>query len=138
MSVVFPKSTASRARRSASSSSPPRVRTVARTCRTIICVATSSLAPSSAALLTAWSAASRSPRSQYNCDLGDLDAALQAVSRAAELGASDDVATQMIVRQVRATVLTRGGELDEAERLAREAVDFGNTTDMLFAQGEAY
>ena len=29
-------------------------------------------------------------------------------------------------------------ELDEAERLAREAVDFGNTTNMLFAQGEAY
>ncbi len=75
---------------------------------------------------------------QLYSDLGDLDAALEAVNRAAELGASDDVATQMIVRQVRATVLARRGELDEAERLAREAVDFGNTTNMLFARGEAY
>jgi Flp pilus assembly protein TadD len=60
------------------------------------------------------------------------------VSRATELGASDDVATQTIVRQVRATVLAQRGELAEAERLAREAVDLMNTTDMLFARGEAY
>jgi class 3 adenylate cyclase/tetratricopeptide (TPR) repeat protein len=75
---------------------------------------------------------------QLCCDLGDLDAALELVSRATELGASDDVATQTIVRQVRATVLAQRGELAEAERLAREAVDLMNTTDMLFARGEAY
>jgi tetratricopeptide (TPR) repeat protein len=75
---------------------------------------------------------------QLQSDLGDLDTALELVSRATELGASDDVATQMIVRQVRAVVLARQGEPGEAERLAREAVDLANTTNMLFAQGEAY
>jgi tetratricopeptide (TPR) repeat protein len=58
--------------------------------------------------------------------------------RAAELGASDDVWTQMLWRQVRAKVWARRGEQAEAERLAREAVALCETTDMLDAQGEAY
>ena len=58
--------------------------------------------------------------------------------RAAELGASDDAATQMLWRQVRAKVLARRGEHAEAERLAREAVAIGEETDMLDAQGDTY
>jgi tetratricopeptide (TPR) repeat protein len=58
--------------------------------------------------------------------------------RAAELGASDDVFTQMLWRQVRAKVLARRSEHAEAERLAREAVALGEKTDMIDAQGDAY
>jgi len=58
--------------------------------------------------------------------------------RAAELGASDDRATQMLWRQARAKVLARRGEAEEAERLAREAVAVGDETDMLDAQGDTY
>jgi uncharacterized protein YidB (DUF937 family) len=57
--------------------------------------------------------------------------------RAAELGASDDAITQMLWRQVRAKVLARRSETEEAERLAREAVAIGDETDMLSCQGDA-
>ena len=59
-------------------------------------------------------------------------------SRAAELGASDDAITQMLWRQVRAKVLARRGESDEAERLAREAVGVAEATDFLDPQGDVY
>jgi hypothetical protein len=39
-------------------------------------------------------------------------------SISAELGASDDIITQMLWRQVRATVLARRGEFERAEQLA--------------------
>jgi tetratricopeptide (TPR) repeat protein len=58
--------------------------------------------------------------------------------RAAELGASDDSATQMLWRQVRAKVFARRGEHAEAERLAREAVAIGEETDTIDAQGDTY
>jgi tetratricopeptide (TPR) repeat protein len=58
--------------------------------------------------------------------------------RAAELGASDDMITQMLWRQVRAKVLARRSQQTEAEPLAREAVAIGEKTDMLDAQGDAY
>ena len=58
--------------------------------------------------------------------------------RSADLGASDDVFTQMLWRQVRAKVLAHRGECDEAERLAREAAAIGEATDMLDAQGDVY
>ena len=57
--------------------------------------------------------------------------------QAAELGASEDAFTQMLWRQVRAKVLARGGEHAEAERIAREAVAIGQTTDDLDGQGDA-
>jgi class 3 adenylate cyclase/tetratricopeptide (TPR) repeat protein len=69
--------------------------------------------------------------------LDRLDEADALAVRAAKLGASDDVATQMLWRQVRAKVLARRGEHSEAERLAREAVAIGNGTDMLNYQGDA-
>jgi class 3 adenylate cyclase len=65
------------------------------------------------------------------------DADVQA-GRAAELGASDDVITQMLWRQVRGKVLARRGRHVEAERLAREAVALGDPTDMLNTQAAAF
>jgi tetratricopeptide (TPR) repeat protein len=44
----------------------------------------------------------------------------------------------MIWRQVRAKVLARRGESEEAERVAREAVAFGEKTEMLDQVGDAY
>ncbi len=44
----------------------------------------------------------------------------------------------MLWRQVRAKVLARRGEQAEAERLAREAVAIGETSDYLDAQGDAH
>ena len=69
---------------------------------------------------------------------GRLDEAEAWSDRAAELGASDDLGTQMRWREVRAKVLARRGEHPEAERLAREAVALGDETQMLDAQGDAY
>jgi class 3 adenylate cyclase/tetratricopeptide (TPR) repeat protein len=70
--------------------------------------------------------------------LDRLDEADGWARRAAELGASDDAMTQMLSLEVRAKVLARRGEREEAERLAREAVAIGGQTDMLNMQGDAY
>ncbi|HEX9416776.1 MAG TPA: adenylate/guanylate cyclase domain-containing protein [Gaiellaceae bacterium] len=69
--------------------------------------------------------------------LDRLDEADAWAGRAAELGASDDVFTQMLWREVRAKVLAQGGEYVAAERLAREAVAIGEDTDWLDGQGDA-
>jgi hypothetical protein len=53
------------------------------------------------------------------------------------LGAGDDAITQMLWRQVRAKLLARRDELEEAERLAREAVAIGDDTDMISSQGDS-
>ena len=71
-------------------------------------------------------------------ELDRLDEADEWAGRAAEFGASDDVITQMLWRQVRAKVLARRGEHGEAERLAREALVMAEETDMLDAQGDVY
>ena len=52
--------------------------------------------------------------------LGRLDDAEAQAARSAELGAPDDVANEAQWREVRARVLARRGEPEEAERLARE------------------
>ena len=70
--------------------------------------------------------------------LDRLDEAEAEAARSAELGASDDVITQMLWRQVKAKVLARRGEHAEAERLGREAVALGEETDVLVAQGRAW
>jgi class 3 adenylate cyclase/tetratricopeptide (TPR) repeat protein len=61
--------------------------------------------------------------------LGRDDEAWQLTDRAEQAGAADDVITQMLIRQVRAKILTRRGELTEAEQLARAAVELGRPTD---------
>jgi class 3 adenylate cyclase/tetratricopeptide (TPR) repeat protein len=63
--------------------------------------------------------------------LGRDDEAWQLTVTADEAGAADDVITQMQIRQVRAKLLARRGEHAEAERLAREAVAWGEPTDAL-------
>ena len=70
--------------------------------------------------------------------LDRLDEADTWAGRAAELGASDDAATQMLSRQVRAKVLGRRGEHGEAERLAREAVAIAEKRTSLDGQGDAH
>jgi tetratricopeptide (TPR) repeat protein len=70
--------------------------------------------------------------------LGRLEEADAWARRAAEIGASDDVLTQFLWRQVRAKVLARRGDRAEAERLALEAVAISERTDQLVVQGDVY
>jgi tetratricopeptide (TPR) repeat protein len=65
------------------------------------------------------------------CELDRLEEAESWAARAAELGAPEDAVTQMLWRQARAWVLARRGGYEEAERLAREAVEIGETTEDL-------
>jgi class 3 adenylate cyclase/tetratricopeptide (TPR) repeat protein len=71
-------------------------------------------------------------------ELGQLEEAERWAARAAALGSSDDAATQMLWRQARAKILGRRGEHAEAGRLAREAVELGEQTENLNAQGDTY
>ena len=52
----------------------------------------------------------------------------------AETAGSDDAYSQGLLRSVRAKILARRGEADEAERLGREAVEISEATDFLFLQ----
>jgi tetratricopeptide (TPR) repeat protein len=70
-------------------------------------------------------------------ELGRLEEATQWARKGAELGSADDVVTQMLAHQVQAKVLARHGQYAEAERLAREAVELAETTDVLIRQGHA-
>ena len=72
------------------------------------------------------------------CELDRLDEAEGWARRAAELAASDDMATQFLWRQASARVLARRGEHAEAERLGREAIAIADTTDDLRLQGNVY
>jgi class 3 adenylate cyclase/tetratricopeptide (TPR) repeat protein len=57
--------------------------------------------------------------------------------RSEKLGAGDDLVTQVLWRQTRARVLARRGEHDAARRLAAEAVELADSTDMLIQRGHA-
>jgi len=69
--------------------------------------------------------------------LDRLDEADIWAGRALDLGSNDDAFTQLAWRQVRAKVLARRGQSDEAERLAREALAIADASDFLNGQGEA-
>jgi len=69
--------------------------------------------------------------------LGRLDEADELTQAAEEHASHDDVAAQMLWRQVRARVLARRGQVDEAEQAAREAVSLAESTDMLNMHGDA-
>ncbi len=71
------------------------------------------------------------------CELDRLDDAERWAARAVELGTEEDAVTQMLWRQARARVLAKRGEHDEAERLAREAIEIGDTTEDLNSKAEA-
>jgi class 3 adenylate cyclase/tetratricopeptide (TPR) repeat protein len=64
--------------------------------------------------------------------------AWQLTETADEAGAADDVITQMLILQVRAKILARRGEHAEAERLAREAVAWGEPTDSLEVKANSF
>jgi class 3 adenylate cyclase/tetratricopeptide (TPR) repeat protein len=80
-------------------------------------------------------AAGQLARALYALDR--LDEADVWTRRATELGASDDVWTQLLWRQVRALILARRGRHAEAEPLGREAVALCEETDLLDAKGDA-
>jgi len=69
--------------------------------------------------------------------LGRYDEAEDWAEKARALGASDDVITQMLWRQVCAKVFAHRSDLEEAERLAREAVALAEETDQLNSHGDA-
>jgi tetratricopeptide (TPR) repeat protein len=72
------------------------------------------------------------------CSLGRWDEAGEWGGKSRELGGSDDIVTQMLWRQVLARVHAQRGEAGDAERLAREAVEYGVRTDMLVNCGVAH
>jgi tetratricopeptide (TPR) repeat protein len=68
---------------------------------------------------------------------GRVDEAEEYVALAREAAAPDDVASQSMWRQVQAKVLASRGDLDEALRLAREAVSWYETSDYIHLHGYA-
>jgi predicted ATPase/class 3 adenylate cyclase len=69
--------------------------------------------------------------------LGRDEDAWGMTERAEAAGAPDDVITQLLVWQVRAKILARRGALEEAERLARQAVALSEPTDSLEVKANA-
>ena len=70
-------------------------------------------------------------------ELGRDDEAEQWLERGRETAPSEERLPQMLWRQARGKVLARRGELEEGERLAREAVALAAETDMLNAHADA-
>jgi class 3 adenylate cyclase len=68
---------------------------------------------------------------------GRLDEAERLAGVSKEACDESDVISQMLWRQSQARVLASRGELETAERLAREAVRIGGTTDDIVGHGEA-
>ncbi|TML97614.1 MAG: tetratricopeptide repeat protein [Actinobacteria bacterium] len=71
------------------------------------------------------------------CRQGRWDEAEVTTHRIAELAFPDDFDPQFRWRSIRARVLARRGEFEEAERLAREAVEIVDSTDWHLQRGEA-
>jgi tetratricopeptide (TPR) repeat protein len=71
------------------------------------------------------------------CAQGRYEEAGPFIKVAAETGSEDDQLTQALWRSARAKVLARQGDVDEALRLAREAVAIVAQTDWLNPRGDA-
>jgi tetratricopeptide (TPR) repeat protein len=71
------------------------------------------------------------------CSLGRYDEAEPLARLGREFGDEQDVATQMLWRQVQARVHASRSEYAKAEHLAREAVEITERTDLLNWQGDA-
>ena len=67
---------------------------------------------------------------------GRLDEAEAAVQRSREVATSDDFNAQAAWRASQAKILARRGELEEADRLAREAIEIIDRSDELSHQGD--
>jgi tetratricopeptide (TPR) repeat protein len=63
--------------------------------------------------------------------------AAQTIELAVGWTLDDDIEAQMSLRRVRANLLAHQGDLKEAERLAREAVELGGRTDYLNGHANA-
>jgi len=72
------------------------------------------------------------------CGLGRHEEAAPLAAKGRELGDQDDAMTQTIWRQTEALLQSHRGEHPEAERLAREAVDWAERSDSLLNQGDAF
>jgi DNA-binding SARP family transcriptional activator len=83
-------------------------------------------------------ATAKAELAQARYGLGLIEEAETDANRAAELAASDDVATQSLSRQIRAKVLAERGEAAVAEQLAREAIAIVELTDVLVRKGDAW
>ena len=66
-----------------------------------------------------------------------LDEALAMTATAEELSAEDDVGSQALWRSARAKILAERGELEEARRLASEAVELLDTGDAIVRRADA-
>ena len=71
------------------------------------------------------------------CKLGRNDEAELRARQGRELGEPDDIATQQLWRQTQALVHAARGEREQAELLAREAVDWSRRSDSPLSQGYA-
>jgi tetratricopeptide (TPR) repeat protein len=71
------------------------------------------------------------------CALGRYDEAEPLAQLGRELGSNQDLLTQSLWRQVQARACAHRCDHVEAEQLAREAVEIGEQTDALNAQGDA-
>jgi class 3 adenylate cyclase len=70
------------------------------------------------------------------CALGRYDEADEQAEKSRSLGAPDDLYTQALWRQARASVLAHGGEAEGAEGLLREAVALAAPTDEVTLQAD--
>ncbi len=68
----------------------------------------------------------------------DGEEALELTLESESLAAKDDITAQIPWREARALIFARRGKTDEAEKLAREAVDIAERTDLLNFQGDAH
>jgi predicted ATPase/class 3 adenylate cyclase len=71
------------------------------------------------------------------CAEGRYEEAARFSRASEEAAASDDVVSQMLWRTSRARIRAQQGDLDQAEALAREAVQLGERTDLLNTQADA-
>jgi class 3 adenylate cyclase/tetratricopeptide (TPR) repeat protein len=72
------------------------------------------------------------------CELGRYDEAELLAERGRELGAPEDVATQMAWRRTQALVHSARGQHAEAKRLACESIDYSLRSDSPLYQGNAF
>ncbi len=68
---------------------------------------------------------------------GRDDEALVLSTEAERRAAADDIDAQVLWRSVRAPIIARAGEVEQAERLAREAVELASSTEDLVLQADA-
>jgi predicted ATPase/class 3 adenylate cyclase len=74
----------------------------------------------------------------FEYELGRDEEALRLCEQSLQSGSSDDLATQILARSVRAKVLARQSRIADAEQSAGDAAAFSQQTDHLSMQGQAW